>query len=202
MNIFKDSSAPASSEVGSRQGLRLGALFGMLALGLAILAPMSAVAEVEAGDWEVGFDIGETDFDQDVADGSDIRVGGRMGFFFTDHFELEGQVAVSSTDDAGVDLDLTTGMVNAVFNFNPGGSFVPYIFVGAGVATLDVGFAGPGFTVADISDESFAYQGGVGGRIFFGGDFALRLELSQLVEETFGESSEHTSGTVGVSWTF
>src|SRR5215217_6810027 len=89
----------------------------ILAFTAALLAA-PASAQIQAGDWEVGFGLGGTKLDSDLSDDSGTRGEIRGGYFFTDLFELEAQVQRS---DAYFDSTIDTATLNAVFNINTGG---------------------------------------------------------------------------------
>ena len=168
-------------------------------LGVAMaLALTPCVAGVGAGQGELGFDLGFTDFDSEVSRDDGGRATFRGGYFFTDLFELEGELAASGVnDDAGVDIALTTLTVNAVLNFRAGDNVVLYALGGFGTARLTYDF-GP----FSIDDDGAAWQLAVGSRFFFGSAkrVAVRVELSFLTENTFDESSNHASLTGGFTW--
>lgn len=165
-------------------------------------APVHA-QQMQAGDWEVGFGIGATQFDSDLSDDADneLRSEIRGGYFLTDLFELEAQVQRS---DAAFDSTLDTAMLNAVFNLSTGGRAVPYVLAGAGAARLDDfdwDFL-PGEDVDADGGEGLAYQAALGTRLFFreNGTVAARLEVSSLWEDTLDDTHRHTSYTAGLIW--
>jgi opacity protein-like surface antigen len=166
-----------------------------------LAAPASAQnAQMQAGDWEVGFGLGGTKLDADLSDDSGFRGEIRGGYFFTDLFELEAQVQRS---DAYFDSTIDTAMLDAVFNFNTAGRAVPYVLVGAGAAKLDDfdwDFLGED-TDAD-GGEGLAYQAALGTRLFFreNGTVAARFEVSSFWEDTLDETHRHTSYTAGLTW--
>jgi opacity protein-like surface antigen len=162
-------------------------------IALALAAP--AAADVREGNGEIGFDFGFTDFDSEVADDDADRFVIRGGYHFSDLFQLEGHLAVSNADEVFLETTLSTLMVNAVFNFHPKDTIVPYVFVGAGRANLE-------FDFFSEDDDALAAQVGGGSRFFFGKNkrVAVRVELSHLTEDTFDETSEHTSFVVGFTW--
>jgi hypothetical protein len=170
-------------------------------LALLVLIPfLAAPAEaqttvpLQAGDFEAGFGVGATRFDDTVSDDdADYRVEGRGGYFFTDGFELEVQAARA----VGVlDLQLDTAFVNAVFNF-PVGRAVPYVLVGAGGARIDDG----GLFEESRTENGTAYQAALGSRFFFGDSrMAARVELSSAWENALDDTSNHLSLTGGLVW--
>lgn len=159
-------------------------------------AAAPSAADIGAGNGEIGFDAGFTEFDSNTVDDTGTRLALRGGYHFTDLFQLEGQVAAQAAEDDIVDVTLTTVMVNAVFNFHPSPNVVPYFLVGAGTANLDVEVFG-----FSIDDDSTAYQAAIGSRFFVGsGALAIRLEASVLSEDTFNVDSTHYSAVVGLTW--
>jgi opacity protein-like surface antigen len=169
-----------------------------------LAAPASAQsAQVQAGDWEVGFGLGGTTLDSELSDDSGFRGEIRGGYFFTDLFELEAQVQRS---DAYFDSTIDTATLNAVFNFNSNsaGRAVPYVLIGAGAAKLDDfdwDFL-PGEDDDADGGEGLAYQAALGTRLFFreNGTVAARLEVSSFWEDTLDETHRHTSYTAGLVW--
>jgi opacity protein-like surface antigen len=168
---------------------------GFVAVLSLLAAAAPSAADIGAGNGEIGFDVGFTEFDSNTSDDTGTRGAVRGGYHFTDLFQLEGQVAVMNADD-GVDVQLTTVMVDAVFNFHPSPNVVPYVLVGAGTANLDLEIFG-----ISIDDDSTAYQAALGTRFFPGsGPLAIRLEASALWEDTFDVDSTHYSAVVGLTW--
>ncbi len=170
-----------------------GALPVLITLMLAWMAPVTA----EAGEFALGFDVGYTDFDSEVADDTDLRADFRISYFFNDLFELEGELVRAT---AILDTELEAFLLNGVFNFGTDKPFVPYVLVGFGSARL-------GYThwfSESVDDSGLAYQAAIGGRYYFGSDqdFGLRVELSALSEDTFDESKLHPSLVAGLTWKF
>src|SRR5262245_31674989 len=132
-------------------------LFSALALAL------PASAQVDSGKAEIGAGVGYTSFDSNKSvsntNESGTALGVRGGYNFTNLFELEGQFADTSGSDSGVDLTMNTYMVNAVFNFHPKDSIVPYVLGGVGRANLS--FDTP---FGSFSDGSNAIEVAVGSR--------------------------------------
>ena len=170
---------------------------------LTALLAAPAYAQMEAGDWEVGFGLGGTQLDSALVDDSEteLRIEVRGGYFLTDLLELEAQLQRS---DATFDSTLGTAMLDAVFNFNTAGRAVPYVLVGAGGAKLDDfdwDFL-PGEDVDPDGGKGLAYQAALGTRLFFreNGTVAARLEVSSLWEDTLDDTHRHTSYTAGLVW--
>jgi opacity protein-like surface antigen len=182
---------------------KLGALVApaLLALALCATAPVTAGLGKDSG--EIGFDFGaadlETDFLNDVGGGLTFR----GGYFFTDLFEIEGQIgAYGATNLYSSDVTVRTLLVDAVFNFRPGKGVMPYVVVGGGVADVDYDRWFDSLPGPSASDSSIAFQAGGGSRFFFGKNkrVAVRLEAAFLREETFDDASTHERLTVGFTW--
>jgi hypothetical protein len=161
-----------------------------------------ALAGVEEGNYEVGFDYGQTQVDDNLGIDSTSSLVLRGGYHISNLFQLEGQFATSSDDGdvSGTPVDATMRllMVNGVFNFRPNKKeIIPYVLVGVGKADVDVEVSG-----VTSTDDSLAYQIGAGTRIFFGKTkrTAFRFDVSRVSEETFDESSSHTTIAAGFTW--
>jgi hypothetical protein len=107
---------------------------------------------------------------------------------FSDLFELEGQLAVSDRTD----VNLSSGLVNLVFNFRAGDRVMPYFLVGGGAARLDL----------DGTDSTGAAGQFAGGFRAFGGEgrIGLRIELGAMVADHFGEARASYHGTFGFTF--
>lgn len=158
-----------------------------------------ALAGIDEGNGEIGFNYGNTDYDNDTQLESSNDLSLRGGYFMTRMFEVEGQFINTDSEVPGGNLqaDMNLLMVNGVFNFHPHDKVVPYFLVGVGRANLEV----TGGVAAD--DSSMAYQFGGGTRWFVGktGRAALRFDVSFMNEDTFDSSNRtHTSVAGGFSW--
>lgn len=179
-------------------------LLVLLSCLLAILVTPAA-AGIGQGNGEIGFGFGFMDFDSNFSAETGGRFSIRGGYHFTNLFQLEGQILSANVTDferPGYSFQNTSMgafLVNGVFNFGSAEVTVPYVLGGVGrVGVLDVkSDEGVGF---DEDGPAFQVAGGV--RLFFGKSkrAAVRLELSLLRENTFDESSTHTSLTVGFTW--
>ena len=166
---------------------------------LAFSAP--ALAGIGAGNGEIGFDYGNTNYDSDTGLDSSDSLSVRGGYFMTKLFQIEGQY-ISADDQAevlGTDIDTSMDimMVNGVFNFHPNKDITPYVLVGLGRADVALDASG-----TSVDDSGTAYQVGAGSRFFFGKNkrTAFRVDLSMINEETFDESSTHTTFAGGFTW--
>jgi hypothetical protein len=168
-----------------------------LVLLFALTGPSSA--QTAGKKWEAGFDVGSADISSDEDLEIDVRFDGRGGYFLNDRVELELQLLRA---DAVLDAELRAALGNIVIQLRPEARIAPYALVGAGVARIeDIEL----FSNEDETDDGTAVQAGFGARVFLGdsGMMALRLEASSLWTDTdlFG-STQNTSLTVGLSWSF
>lgn len=174
-------------------------ILGMTFAALLFVSP--AMAGIGEGDSELGFDFGQTAYDDNVMDEKGTAFAIRGGHFLTPMFEVEGQYLNSSEETSilGTNVDTTMQllMVNGLFNFHPREDIVPYVLVGLGRASLDVNVAGISF-----DDDSIAYQFGGGSRFYFGESkrAAFRFDVTFVNEDTFNQSSTHTNVTGGFTW--
>jgi opacity protein-like surface antigen len=168
-------------------------------LALAGLAfPFPALAQVQEGDFEIGFGLGIVRLDDALTDEEDVRSEVRGGFFLTDHFELELQGA--RLEGGLFDETLDLAMLNAVWNFRPSERTVPYVLVGAGQGRLSGDRADSFFETDEFEETGLAYQAAAGLRHFFTPRFALRVEAAVTFDETLDETSQAESATAGLMW--
>lgn len=170
-------------------------LLALIALISFLSTPVQA-QPLQKGDFELGFGVGTTWFDDAYTEeDADYRAEVRGGYFLTDRFELEVEAARS----VGVlDLNLDTLFLNAVVNF-PLGRAVPYFLVGGGTARIDETIL---FSDDEFSADGAAYQAAIGSRFFFGDDsrVAARIELSSTFEDLLEDTNNHLSLTAGLLW--
>lgn len=171
----------------------------LLFVFISILSLTPAQAQLQAGDWELGFGLGATRFDSDAGDEEEeLRSEIRGGYFLSDRFEIEAQV---SRADALFGSTLDAAMVNGVFNFGPYAAAVPYVLAGVGGARIQDAPYLWEEGAEEVDEEGLAVQAGIGTRIFFGSSrVAARLEASILSEELLDERDEHLSLTAGLVW--
>jgi opacity protein-like surface antigen len=168
---------------------------------LALVCSAPAMAAIDTGNGEIGFDYGDTQLDNDTGFNSATSLGVRGGYFVSKNFELEGQAASAkdSIDVSGTSVDGTFRqyMVNGAYNFNTPNQIVPYVLAGVGMADNEVSALG-----STASDSSMAYQVGAGSRFFFGKTrtAAFRVDLSMIQESTFDQTSTHKNASAGFSW--
>ncbi len=190
----------------------------LLCLLLLPLLAAPASGGVAGGNGEIGFDFGWAHLDgRDHGDGG--RFTFRGGYHFNDFFQLEAQI-LGIGADSRQDVEALGGVfTNAVFNWHPGETIVPYVLVGLGVMeseplTYYQCHGGPGGHGGsshrdhhgsyhdDDYEASGAVQVGVGSRFFFGqGRTAVRVEASLLAfEDDFYRQRELVSLSVGLTW--
>lgn len=197
---------------------------GLAAVGALALNAAPAVAQVEANSQEVHAYGGQL-FGDDLTDTTisartpklddDLTYGVRYGRNFTSNWGIElslGQSASSVTELAGgdVDLDLTTADVDAVWHFNSGSRFVPYVLAGLGYASadLDAPIRGTvnGGAVSIEDDSGFTLNAGVGAKYFANDRFLVRFEARYRyldgVVDNFDDSLNTFETTLGVGWKF
>src|SRR5580765_6371933 len=108
--------------------MRKALTFGLFS---ALVLALPAKAGADFGNAEIGAGVGYTSIDSNksVSSSGDsgTAIGVRGGYNFTKLFELEGQIADTTSSDSGVDLGMNTYMVNAVFNFHPNNAIEPYV---------------------------------------------------------------------------
>jgi outer membrane beta-barrel protein len=203
--------------------MRAESLAGLAVLGLALNAGPAA-AQVESGSQELHTYVGEL-FGDDLTDtkvsgqtpklDDDVTYGVRYGYNFTSNWGIElslGQTATSVTHlvSRDLDLDLTTLDVDAVWHFNPGSRFVPYVAAGIGYASADLEAPIRGIVsgqpVAIEDDNGFTLNAGVGAKYFVTDRFLLRLEaryryLDGIVDK-FANSLSTVETTLGAGWRF
>ncbi|RIV90094.1 porin family protein, partial [Aurantiacibacter xanthus] len=73
---------------------------------------------------------------------------------------LEGRaVGPYLNEDTGSDIETYGLFLNALYDFNAGGTFSPYIGGGLGMMVVDVDYLAGGDVIADDSDVALAWQG-------------------------------------------
>ena len=198
-------------------------LAGVAAVGALALQAVPAMAQ-QAGKQEVHVYAGEL-FGDDVTDRAisgqtpklddDITFGLRYGYNITDALGIElsaGRTPTSVKNVAGgdIDLDLTTLDVDAVWNFNNGTRFFPYVVAGVGHASADLDhrIAGTvGTQAVSITDDNgFTLNAGVGAKYFATEHLIIRAEaryryLDKVVDR-FDNSLGTVETTLGVGWQF
>jgi outer membrane beta-barrel protein len=199
-------------------------LTGLTALAMLAMGSAPAMAQAKAGDQEVSFYAGQM-FGDDVTDENlsaktpklddELTYGIRYAYSFTDRWALEfslGETPTAVTDlpMKDIDLDLTTLDVNAVYHFDLGSRWVPYVTAGAGYAMADldtpIGGTINGAPVSIDDDDGFTANAGVGVKFYATDRFSLRAEARyryvDSVLEDVGDSLNTVETTLGVAWKF
>jgi opacity protein-like surface antigen len=180
--------------MGRRRGLTV-LFIGLIAITVGV-SPCAA-GGIGAGNGEIGFDLGILILDSDKGDDTGGLVAIRGGYFFSNLFEIEGEVKYSYTPElGGGDTDLVLGGVflNAVFNFGSSEKVVPYLRAGVGYAYAEV------WNHYDDDDNGTASQFGFGARFFVGNTMAIRVEATYILEDTFDDDGGHISVVAGLTW--
>ena len=165
---------------------RLWTVLMVLALGVCLITP--AQADARKGNGEVGFDIGITNFEDEISESAAGRASLRAGIMLTNLFEIEGQLAVADRSD----VNLSSGLVNLVFNFRTSDRLMAYFLIGGGAARLDL----------DVDDSIGAAGQFAGGFRAFGGEgrIGLRLEIGAIVADHFDDARIYPSATIGFTF--
>jgi OOP family OmpA-OmpF porin len=158
------------------------------------------------GDWELGAYMGSSHPDSynplDPENGT--LYGGRVGYFFTERWSVEGSFQFFGTEGkaAGqkVDVDLNALRVNGLMNFRAGKKFRWFL-------TLGLGSEGVKADDLDISEKDFGLNAGGGGRWYFGKQrhFALRADARWIQVDVGGDidaTQSNYEGTGGILWSF
>ncbi|HET6371846.1 MAG TPA: OmpA family protein [Candidatus Polarisedimenticolia bacterium] len=177
----------------------------ILAAALFVAAPAIA-GRGEKGDWEFGpyAGFGVLDDYGDLNPDNGPIYGGRVGYFFSPHWSLEGSFQrLTSEIDLGsslgdVDLDIDSIRLNVLYNFRSGESFRPFVTAGLGSEKADVEDFG------DSKDIGFNAGGGL--RWYFTDHFGLRVDgryvSVDVGEEEVDQRQSNLEGTVGLLWSF
>ncbi len=200
-------------------------LIGLATVGVLAGAAVPAVAQVTAGSQEVHAYVGEA-FGDDLSDrringrtpklDDDLTYGLRYGYNFTDALGLELSLGRTNTSVTGlptgdIDLDLTTFDVDAIYHFNPGSRFVPYVLAGIGYASADldrpiIGTINGGPVARIEDDNGFTLNAGVGAKYFVTDNVSLRLDaryryLDKVIDR-YDDSLNTFETTFGVGFRF
>jgi len=195
-------------------------------VGIGVLAGAApAMAQVTAGSQEIHVYAGET-FGDELSnrriDGrkpeldDDVTYGLRYGYNFTDAWGLEVSLGRTNSSVKGlagrsIDLDLTTLDVDAIYHFNTGGRFVPYLVAGVGYASADLdraitGSVSPIGPVRIGDDNGITLNTGFGAKYFVTDNVSLRLDVRyrylDKVIDRFDDSLNTFETTLGVGFKF
>ena len=163
----------------------------VLSFATALLAT-PASAQVQAGDWEVGFGLGGTKLDSDLSDDSGFRGeirGGTPPSPISWSSKLRSNARTPTSIRRSIRRCSTRSSIS-----NTAGRAVPYVLIGAGAAKLD-DFDWDFLENTDADGgEGLAYQAALGTRLFFreNGTVAARFEVSSFWEDVLDETHPHT----------
>ena len=192
------------------------ALGALLLLTVAVATPAHA-DEGERGDWEVDFFLGAAlldDYDNndpalspdDGFNPEDAPIYGiRIGYFFTPHWNLEGQLQILSTKsnfdtftgDARVNTELNSFTMNMGYSFLQDRTVRPYVSLGLGVEQTNID------TVMEELSGSLNFATGV--RWFIMQRFGLRWDARFVgvdVPKPVGQRQENIESSLALSWVF
>jgi len=177
------------------------AVFGALAMNAA-----PAAAQVQPGSQEVHAYGGEL-FGDDL---TNTKVSGRTPKLDDELSLGQSATSVRQLASGNLDLDLTTVDVDAVWHFDTGSRWVPYVVAGIGYASADLDdpIRGTvnGRAVSIEDDKGFTLNAGVGAKYFATDRFLVRLEARYRyldgVVDNFEDSLNTFETTLGVGWKF
>jgi outer membrane protein OmpA-like peptidoglycan-associated protein/opacity protein-like surface antigen len=171
---------------------------------VALVAAAPAFAGGEKGQIEIGGyggwffpdDYGPFHPDQDNV------WGGRLGYWFTHNWNLEGSVQKVMTDTEmnlpatpEVDVDLTSYRLNLLYNFGGGGSKVrPFLTAGAGSEKTDID--------TYVDENKFGWNVGGGLRFFLSRNLNLRFDGRFTQVKVEDETQGNGEATVGLGLLF
>ena len=171
---------------------------------VALVAAAPAFAGGEKGQIEIGGyggwffpdDYGPFHPDQDNV------WGGRLGYWFTHNWNLEGSVQKVMTDTEmnlpatpEVDVDLTSYRMNLLYNFGGGGSKVrPFLTAGAGSEKTDID--------TYVDENKFGWNVGGGLRFFLSRNLNLRFDGRFTQVKVEDDTQGNGEATVGLGLLF
>lgn len=122
------------------------------------------------------YDTGSSTFETDF-----LTINASLGYFFTDHIEVNFSPFFTSTESDSGSGDTSTSIYysylgNVKFNFyGEGSTIIPYIGLQGGISGYDSG--------DDNNDQNFGY-GGMGGlKVFFNESVSMNFELNYMQTE-------------------
>ncbi|MGH8262925.1 MAG: porin family protein, partial [Steroidobacteraceae bacterium] len=147
--------------------------------------------------------------------GNDLAYGLRYGYNFSKTWGLEAALgyntnSVKRTGTSDVDIDLTTLDLDAVYHFDLGRRFVPYVLAGVGYASanLDSDLTGTvnGQPVTIRDADGFTLNAGIGAKYYQTDRLLFRVEgryryLDKIVDN-FDTSLNTFETTLSVGWQF
>lgn len=177
----------------------------VVSFAFVFLLPLSSLAEIKAGSFEVSPFVGYNIFENKQNLKDRPIYGGRLGYNFTKHFGIEGAMEFINTrvDDKSKtgakegqfrsptsDVDLTFYHLDALYHFMPDGNFNPFVVAGIGGAHYS-----PDISNGDMTALNF----GAGAKLWMADNVAIRLDLrDNMVTEVFQETRHNVNATVGL----
>jgi outer membrane beta-barrel protein len=178
-------------------------------LATACLLPSVARAEVKAGSFEVNPFAGYNLFEDSQNLKNRLIYGGRLGYNFTDHFELEGALEFVNTrvDDKSLvfgkrgqyrspmdKVDIAFYHLDALYHFMPESRFNPFVVAGVGAAQYSPKISNHDMAVVDF---------GVGAKYWLAEHVALRVDVrDNVVSEVFRYAYHNVQATAGLVFAF
>jgi len=172
-------------------------LFIISAIILGAIAPVWAVESLKGrGSLGAAVSIGHDSFSSDgetLQETDSGMVMGSLGYFFTDHFEINYAPMITyrettsnwSDEEEKSDSTMYSHLLNLKYNFyGKGWKLIPYLGIQGGFA---------GFTSDDRSDSAFSYGGMGGAKVFVSEDVSINLELNHIITQYPGEDNEPDS---------
>jgi outer membrane protein OmpA-like peptidoglycan-associated protein/opacity protein-like surface antigen len=168
---------------------------------LALLAAGQAFAYGEGGGFEIGAygGYGWPDDYGGLKPKAHFLYGGRVGYFFTHHWDLEASGQRLSTESdfddplvPKVDVNLTSWRANLLYNFGAG-HVRPFLTGGVGSEKVDV--------EGDGASSDFGWNAGAGFRWYLSPRWNIRLDgryVSVKVTDVADETEGNLEGTLGL----
>lgn len=189
----------------------------MVALAATLLLVPSALAGQREGAFTLSPMVGYHVFEGDQRTDNSISYGLAMGYNLTKNWGFEFDFTYTPTETTpktgqrGMDVDVWTGSLNALYHLNPDGPFVPYLTAGFGGTVVDSDNHGV-FSDGDDDDGDFILNAGAGFKYFFTQDLALRVDARYVADLHSDRSFDQAPGSddpdhnmitmAGLTWQF
>jgi len=174
-----------------------------------LLLPLSALAEIRAGSFEVNPYVGVNFFEHQQNLKAAPVFGGRLGYNFTKYFgvEIAGQFIRANVDDKGK-MDNTEGQfgypmervdlyfyhIDAIVHILPDSKLTPFVVAGFGFAQYS-----PTIETKDMA----AFNVGAGVKYALTENIALRADIQDYIVTEIMQETYHNIGvTFGVAFSF
>jgi opacity protein-like surface antigen len=180
-------------------------IFALVAVLLAAACPAFAGGG-EKGDWELGIygGYGWLDDYGIFHPKNDLLFGGRVGYFFSPHWDLEASAQRLNTKTefgivgvSDVDAHLTAYRLNLLYNLSPGKAFRPFLTVGVGQEKISV------VNFGESCD--LGWNAGAGARLFMSPHWNLRADgryVSIPVGDQVDETQHNVEAMLGLGYVF